>query len=83
MHVALIRDLIIFGVRKMMEWIGLILSENKVLNWTMERNGFSEQQGKGYVYGTAFPLPAFPKFATLNALLLLHGFCFLRRSPAL
>lgn len=48
--------------------MGPILSEYKELNWTMEKTGFSEQQGKGYAYGTTFPPVAFPKFAIHDAL---------------
>lgn len=40
-----------------------MLQENKVFSWAMERNGFSEQQGKDCSYNL---LGAFPKFIILQ-----------------
>lgn len=65
--------------------MGPILSESKVLYWAVERNGFSEQQGKDYAYGTAFPPMCLYQIyhPPSHFLLLPHGFCFLDHLPAL
>ena len=39
----------------MIDWMGPMLSENKVSDWITEGNGFSEPQGRDCTYGATFP----------------------------